>query len=205
MLNKLALAFVMASAASGALAQSTTEIAAAKGRSAYVEDSNGNIMRTPFGHCWRSALWTPADAVPGCDGDLTPPVLKPTAPPLAAGSNQPVAVVAPVAAAPKRCDATFAMQNAGLFKGRGALLSTAGKKQLAQEVSGKLAGCRKVDALEIATGADGALSKEAQKLAARRTSAAVAYLKSRGMTPQAGALGQASAGSTAVTIRGVAK
>ena len=45
----------------------TTDIMAAKPHSAYVQDARGVIVRNPFGLCWRTGYWTPADAVPGCD------------------------------------------------------------------------------------------------------------------------------------------
>jgi OOP family OmpA-OmpF porin len=32
-----------------------------------VQDARGVIARDPFGLCWRTGYWTPADAVPGCD------------------------------------------------------------------------------------------------------------------------------------------
>lgn len=45
----------------------TTDIMAPKPYSAYVQDARGVIARNPFGLCWRTGYWTPADAVPGCD------------------------------------------------------------------------------------------------------------------------------------------
>src|ERR1700739_2588312 len=35
-------------------------------KSAYVQDARGVIARDPYGLCWRTVYWTPADAVPGC-------------------------------------------------------------------------------------------------------------------------------------------
>ncbi len=40
--------------------------------SAYVQDARGVIARDPFGLCWRTGYWTPADAVAGCDKPLAP-------------------------------------------------------------------------------------------------------------------------------------
>lgn len=45
----------------------TTDIKGKTPHSAYVTDSRGVIVRNPFGLCWRTGYWTPADAVPGCD------------------------------------------------------------------------------------------------------------------------------------------
>jgi hypothetical protein len=48
----------------------TTDIQAKTPYSAYVQDARGVIARNPFGLCWRTGYWTPADAVPGCDAPL---------------------------------------------------------------------------------------------------------------------------------------
>src|SRR5206468_3777736 len=81
-MNKLATIMLAASAAiaGSASAQSappyaplTTNIQAPKPYSAYVQDARGVIARDPFGLCWRTGYWTPADAVPGCDAPLCVP------------------------------------------------------------------------------------------------------------------------------------
>jgi OOP family OmpA-OmpF porin len=78
-MNKLATLMLAASAAmaGSAFAQSappyaplTTDIQAKTPYSAYVQDARGVIARNPFGLCWRTGYWTPADAVPGCDAPL---------------------------------------------------------------------------------------------------------------------------------------
>ena len=75
-MKKIATLMLAASAAmaGSAFAQSappyaplTTDIQANKPYSAYVQDARGVIARNPFGLCWRTGYWTPADAVPGCD------------------------------------------------------------------------------------------------------------------------------------------
>src|SRR5690606_40499901 len=58
---------------SSAIAQDNVPLTSGNG---YTQDSNGNIPRSDFGLCWRSGDWTPADALPGCDGALKPPVPK---------------------------------------------------------------------------------------------------------------------------------
>ena len=69
-MNKLAKLIFAASAvvAFSASAQGTADIQAKTANSAYVQDARGVIARNPFGLCWRTGYWTPADAVPGCDG-----------------------------------------------------------------------------------------------------------------------------------------
>jgi OOP family OmpA-OmpF porin len=177
MLNKLVLAFVMTSTAIGAFAQTVTEIPARKGRSAYVEDSNGNIMRTPYGHCWRSALWTPSDAIPGCDGDLAPPITKATAPAI---------VSAPAATAPvvKRCDFVAALKIDALFRSNSATLTTAGKKRIGDEILGKRADCQRIEAARVSAGAHMKPSKSKQALLERRVAAIAAHMKANGMSAE---------------------
>ena len=66
-MNKLGKLVFAASAvvAFSASAQVVTDIQAKTPNSAYVQDSRGVIVRDPFGLCWRTGYWTPADAVPG--------------------------------------------------------------------------------------------------------------------------------------------
>ena len=71
----LTLILVAAAAMTGsAIAQTSapyaplsTDIKAKTPHSAYVQDARGVIARDPFGLCWRTGYWTPADAVQGCD------------------------------------------------------------------------------------------------------------------------------------------
>lgn len=37
---------------------------------AYWENSSGEIWRNSSGECWRTSSWTPAKAIPGCDGKV---------------------------------------------------------------------------------------------------------------------------------------
>lgn len=60
-------------AAFSASAQTITDIKANSPYSAYVQDARGVIVRDPFGLCWRTGYYTPADAVAGCDAPLAPP------------------------------------------------------------------------------------------------------------------------------------
>jgi OOP family OmpA-OmpF porin len=193
--KKLALASFMAFIAVGAVAQTVTEIPANKGRSAYVQDSQGNIMRTPFGHCWRSALWTPTDAVAGCDGELAPPIAKPTAPAMASNSA-PV-----VTTAPKRCDFTARLDEAAMFKPAGTALTASGKRRISDDVLSRLGACNTVESVLVAT-AEGSRTPKARKLATGRGRAVIAFLKSKGVKAQAG---PAAAPQLEVAVRGTGK
>jgi OOP family OmpA-OmpF porin len=69
-LVKLVFAASAACAFSAAFAQ--TSIVAAKPYSAYVQSSDGNVVRAAGGLCVHTGYWTPADAIVGCDGMVAP-------------------------------------------------------------------------------------------------------------------------------------
>ena len=194
-MNKLAtLVFAATAAMAGsASAQSappyaplTTDIQARTPYSAYVQDARGVIARDPFGLCWRTGYWTPADAVPGCDAPLCveperlengkcvappPPVAAPAPAPAPAPTTAPV----PVPTSEKvsySADAFFDFDKA--------VLKPAGKASLDDLVS-KLKDIN----LEviIAVGHTDSVGTDAynQKLSVRRAEAVKAYLQSKGV------------------------
>lgn len=161
----------------------TTDLQARTPYSAYVQDSRGVIARNPFGLCWRTGYWTPADAVPGCDAPLCvePEKLEngkcvaPPAPVAPAPAPAPVPEAAPVPTSEKvsySADAFFDFDKA--------ILKPAGKASL-DELSGKLGGMN----LEviIAVGHTDSVGTDAynQKLSIRRAEAVKAYLKDKGI------------------------
>lgn len=111
MFKNITFGVLIGATAAGAFAQ-TTDIQA-KPISAYAQDGRGNIARSGTGLCWRTGTWTPADAVPGCDGELVPPVAKPIAPPVAAAPAPAPEPVKPVP--PKRCDFAVTLQSDETF------------------------------------------------------------------------------------------
>ena len=167
----------------------TTDIKAPTPKSAYVQDARGIIARDPFGLCWRTGYWTPADAVPGCDLPLcTPPeelkdgkcVLPPPPP---APEQPPVAVPptpAPAAptAAPTAEKVSFAAD--AFFDYDKAVLKPEAKEKL-DEMAGKLNGVN----LEviIAVGHTDSMGTDQynDKLSLRRAEAVKAYLLSKGI------------------------
>lgn len=184
MLKKMVCSVAIAMAAAGAFAQTT--IQATPNSSAYVQDSRGSILRSEHGLCWRSAYWTPADAVTGCDGELVPPITKPTAPAIvspttAAAAPAPVAPSAPVA--PKRCDFAVTFGSDQSFVFNKAVLSAAAKKRIDQEVLTRLASCAQVDLILIAGHTDHLGAQQYnQKLSEKRAKTVAAYLQSKGAT-----------------------
>jgi OOP family OmpA-OmpF porin len=192
-MKKIATLLLAASAllAGSALAQSgppyaplTTDIQAPKPYSAYVQDARGVIARDPFGLCWRTGYWTPADAVPGCDAPIcTPPeklengkcVAPPPPPPPPAEAPAPAPAPAPVPTSEK-----VSYQADTFFDFDKAVLKPAGKESL-DDLVGKLNGMN----LEviIAVGHTDSIGTDAynQKLSVRRAEAVKDYLKSKGV------------------------
>ena len=198
-MNKLATFVLAASAAmaGSAFAQSsaptappyaplTVDLKANSPYSAYVQDSRGVITRNPFGLCWRTGYWTPADAVPGCDLPLCvePEKLEngkcvaPPPPPVVAApapAPAPAPVVAPAVVSEKvsySADAFFDFDKA--------VLKPAGKASL-DDLNSKLAGMN----LEviIAVGHTDSVGTDDynQKLSIRRAEAVKAYLQDKGV------------------------
>jgi OmpA-OmpF porin, OOP family len=185
MLKHLALAFTISLGPASAIAQTASDIQA-KPSSAYVQDGRGTIARSHFGLCWRTGYWTPADAVVGCDGELAPPVAKPTAPTVAA----PAPVASAPVAAPKRCDFAVTLSNDQTFAFNKAVLSNAAKARIDSEVVSKLDNCAKVDIMLITGHTDRLGSQQYnQKLSEKRANAVAGYLKSKGVKAEIDTLG----------------
>jgi OOP family OmpA-OmpF porin len=152
--------------------------------SAYVQDARGVIVRDPYGLCWRTGYWTPADAVPGCDAPLCvePEKLengKCVAPPppavVEAPAEAPVAAVAPVPSSEKVSYAADAF-----FDFDKAVLKPAGKSAL-DDLTSKL-GNINLEVI-IAVGHTDSVGTDAynQKLSVRRAEAVKAYLQGKGV------------------------
>jgi OOP family OmpA-OmpF porin len=174
----------------------TTDIKANVPYSAYVQDSRGLIARNPYGLCWRTGYWTPADAVQGCDLPLcvAPQVLQngvcvtppPVCVPPAVLQNgvcvtpppPPAPVVAPPAPQPVSEKVTFAAET--LFDFDKAVLRKEGKAAL-DDLVGKLQGMN----LEviIAVGHTDSIGTDAYnaKLSIRRAEAVKKYLMTKGI------------------------
>jgi OOP family OmpA-OmpF porin len=185
MFKKLAFGLVIGTAANALSAQ--TNIQANTSNSAYVQDARGVIARTPDGLCWRTGYWTPADAVPGCDGALVPPISNPTAPaivPPAPIAQAPVAPAVPVVPVPlARCDFTATLDDEQTFAFDRTALTAAAKKRIDAEVIRKLSTCNIVDVV-VVTGHTDRLGtpRYNRTLSERRAGMVAAYLKSKGVT-----------------------
>ena len=182
---------VFAAAAAMAFSVSAQDFNAKTPYSAYVQDGRGVIARDPFGLCWRTGYWTPADAVAGCDAPLVPvckdpQVLQnnvcvdpPAAPPVAvepAKTAEPAPT--PKVVAPTAEKVTFAAD--ALFDFDKSVLKPEGKAKI-DDLASKLQGIN----LEvvIATGHTDSVGTDAynQKLSERRAAAVKAYMSSKGI------------------------
>ena len=160
-----------------ASAQEITDIKANTPHSAYVQDARGVIVRDPFGLCWRTGYYTPADAVPGCDAPLV--TVEPTPPPAPPVVPTPAPAPAPVVvAAPTSEKVTFAAD--AFFDFDKSILKPEAKVKL-DDMAAKLKG---VD-LEVivAVGHTDSIGTDAynQKLSERRADAVKAYIVSIGI------------------------
>jgi OmpA-OmpF porin, OOP family len=181
------------------LAATTTVATAQTGNptnSGYVLSPDGKVVVDPFGLCWRTGFWTPANAIKGCDEDLMPkaapapapapaaapapapapaPAARPPAPAPAAPAPAPAPAAAP--AGPTTEKVTFAAD--AFFDTGKSVLKPEGKAKL-DDLKGKLSGI----ALEviIAVGHTDARGGDAfnQKLSVKRAEAVKAYLVSKG-------------------------
>ena len=195
-MKKFLMFMLAASAVAGsALAQSsppfaplTTDIQAAKPHSAYVQDARGVIARNPFGLCWRTGYWTPADAVPGCDLPICvepaklengkcvtpPPAIVPVEPTPAV--QPPVAVVVPPAVGSEKV--SFAAD--ALFDFDKAILKPEGKAKL-DDLASKMEGINVEVIIAVGHTDSGGTDAYNQKLSIRRAESVKAYLQAKGI------------------------
>jgi len=180
MYHQLALGLALGCASAAVFAQASTSIQAPPAASAYAENGSGAIMRSSDGLCWRTGYWTPDDAVTGCDGQLAPPIAKPTAPPIAA---LPAAAQASTqATAPARCDFTVTLAGDDTFGFGQAKLSNNAKTRLKAEILPKLQSCGEVEAI-VVSGHTDRLGAPAYNvtLSQQRADAVASYLKDQGI------------------------
>lgn len=187
MLKKLALGLAIGSTVIGASAQ-TSDIKAKTPDSAYLQDSNGTVVRSTYGLCWRTGNWLAADAVLGCDGELSPPIANPTAPAIAAPLAQEIMPAA--RPEPKRCDFMATLENDQTFLFNSAVLAKAAKKRVDDEVLPGLARCTNTESIRI-TGHTDLLGSQKynQQLSEKRATNLAAYLASKNIASAISAVG----------------
>ena len=179
LLVKLAIA-ATAVASFSASAQTITDIKAKTPYSAYVQDARGVIVRDPFGLCWRTGYYTPADAVAGCDLPLVPPAPPaPPAPPVTPPPPPPPAPPAPAPApVPTSEKVTFAAD--AFFDFDKAILKPEAKVKL-DDMAAKLKDVNLEVIVAVGHTDSVGTDEYNQKLSIRRSDAVKAYIISRGI------------------------
>lgn len=177
MINKVVLGLLLGASSSYVAAQTDIQVPA---NNAYAQDSRGVVTRSAFGLCWRSGTWTPADAVPGCDGALASPIPNPIAPEVASHLD---GKVAPVAVAANSCNFIIALESDQTFGLNQAVLNRAAQSRIDRDVLPKLTACNGSGSMTI-TGYTDLLgnARSNQVLSEKRAAAVADYLKKKGVT-----------------------
>ena len=178
-LNKVAIAFAVATVAGSAFAAGSTI------NSDNWRNAHGNLIWKNGTNelCWRNAAWTPATAAPGCDGALEAP--KAAAAPAPAPAAAPAPAPAAAAPAPAPAPAPVAAQKVtyaadAFFDFDKSVLKPEGRAKLDDLVS-------KIKDINleviIAVGHTDSVGSDAynQRLSVRRAEAVKAYLVSKGI------------------------
>jgi len=154
-------------------------------KSGYLQDTRGDIVKNPYGLCWRTGSWSPALAIAECDPDLVPkaaPKPKPAAPtPAPAPAPKPAAPAPkPKPAAISPASAKVTMSADALFDFNKSVIKPDAKSKL-DGLVGKIKGVN----LEvvIAIGHADRIGSNAynNKLSMRRANSVKAYLVSKGI------------------------
>ena len=141
----------------------------------YLTDTRGNLVKNNYNECWRTGYWTPAMAIAECDPDL----IKKAEPKMAEATT-PAAV--PVAGPEKAAFATITLQAETLFDFDKSVIHASGKKQLDDQVVGKMKEYPQVEVV-LVTGHADRIGSDAynQKLSQRRADAVKDYLVGQGV------------------------
>jgi OmpA-OmpF porin, OOP family len=175
-------ATVLCLAASYASAQAPAPNGPLGGPEAYVIDADRQVVRNPYGLCWRTQWWTPATASCECDKDILPAArcAPPMAPTPAAQPMRPAPAPAP--AAPGACNFTARLTGDATFDFDKSTLKPAARAQLDRDVIGRLGSCASISGVSVNGHTDriGSATYN-QKLSERRANVVRDYLVSKGM------------------------
>lgn len=178
-MKNLSFGLILAIYAANMPARAASDIQANPSGSLYLQDARGTIVRSAQGLCWRLGHWTPADAIPGCDGDLVPPITKATAPPIVPPT---VPIPEAVAAPPQPCDFSTTFSSDEAFAFNRATLSSTARKRIDEEVLPRLEACAEVNAISVTGHADRLGSQQYNlRLSAKRAQAVADYLAAKGV------------------------
>lgn len=183
MMKKFTLALIFAAASFNATAQNTDIQAPAK--SAYGQNDEGTVLRSSTGLCWRSGSWTPENAIPGCDGPLTPPVVSHIAPDLAPLESP---------AVPTQCNSSVTLEGDQTFAFGKTVMRDAAKRRIDRDILSKFASCRNIKTVTITGYTDRIGTAQANKILSKRRADAVAdYMQGNGVLAKIITIGAGSA------------
>lgn len=138
----------------------------------YVLDSSGEIVRSGYGLCWRSAFWTSAVAIVECDPDLVK---------VAEVAPEPAAP-APAAVPQPTAEIVITLQSDTLFAFDSSVIRAEARNDLDTEVVSKMKNYPQIERVLVTGHADRIGSPVYnQKLSQRRADAVKAYLVEQGI------------------------
>lgn len=158
--------FVLSVLAMASLAVSGVAAADEITKQGYLLDSQGDVVKSGYGLCWHTGFWTPDMAIEGCDLVKVAEVEAPAPAP-----EQPVPIV-------------ITLQSDTLFGFDKSIIRAEGKKQLDDEVIGKMKEYPQIE-LVLVTGHADRIGSDAYnlQLSQRRADAVKDYLVEQGVDP----------------------
>jgi len=154
MLNKLTLSLlsglVVLDASAQTSAQTYTDIQTNPQSSAYAQDGRGSVTRSGTGLCWRTGYWSATDAAAGCDGELTSPLARPTAPDLLPSTAKnadaaPLVVIAPTS----HCDFSITLLGDVAFAFGKAQLTDNARNRLKHDYQDRVGHCSRIASISV--------------------------------------------------------
>jgi OOP family OmpA-OmpF porin len=150
MFNKLTLSLLSGLVVLDATAQTFSNVQTNPRSSAYAQDARGTITRSGTGLCWRTGYWSPADAATGCDGELTSPLAKPTAPDLLPSTAKntdaaPLVLVTPT----RRCDFSITLLGDIAFAFGKAQITTKVSDRVKRDYEERFGRCSRIESISV--------------------------------------------------------
>ncbi|MDY7575950.1 OmpA family protein [Actimicrobium sp. CCI2.3] len=178
MFNKLTFSLLSGLLVFDATAQTFPDVRTNSQSSAYAQDGRGTITRSGTGLCWRTGYWSTTDAATGCDGELTSPLARPTAPDLVPSTAKnadaaPLALIAPAS----RCDFSITLQGDIAFAfGKANIAGNAGDR-IKHDYQDRVGRCSRIESISVTGHTDriGSVANNAY-LSEQRAKAAAALL-----------------------------
>jgi OOP family OmpA-OmpF porin len=195
MFNKLTLGLLSGLVVFNASAQTFTDVQPSPQPGAYAKDARGTVTRSDSGLCWRTGYWSPTDAITGCDGELTSPVARPTAPDLLPSTaKNPDAAPLVLVATVNRCDFTITLPGDISFAFGKANLSANAGNRLESDYRERVGRCKQIESISVTGHTDRIGSTASNRTLSEQRAKAVATRL--GIVANAGTVSISGIGST---------